>query len=199
MAIFGEQENLMVFFGLDGVQRLGIFRWLLITMAILLTVVCLIPYPIQEYIYKDDPLEFFFPVPSRPLSPPIITFYVPSSIFSLAQDHNRNFAFTAVISPDDGQMSPGIVLTPRLTLSGDFVCVVCAWIITLFGSVKLMRRNNCVGQFISAFLILFTLLQTATALYNVLFSNQWIFKIMGSSWQKAYDMDIDLVKEIEYE
>ncbi|CAG8434871.1 764_t:CDS:2 [Diversispora eburnea] len=124
---------------------------------------------------------------------------VPTSILSFAQNYNRNFSFTAIISPEDKQISPGIVLTPNLTLNGDFVCVLCAWIITLFGAFNFMRRNNCIGQFVSAFLIIFTILQTLTAIYNVVFSNQWIFKILGGSWQRAYNVDIELVREIEDE
>ncbi|RHZ78262.1 hypothetical protein Glove_166g206 [Diversispora epigaea] len=162
MAIFGQQENLIVFFGLDGVQKLGLFRWLLVVMAIFLTV-------------------------------------IPTSILSLAQNQNRNFSFTAIISPEDKQISPGIVLTPNLTLNGDFVCVLCAWIIALFGAFNFMRRNNCIGQFVSAFLIIFTILQTLTAIYNVVFSNQWIFKTLGGSWQRAYKLDIELIREIEDE
>lgn len=74
---------------------------------------------------------------------------IPTSILSLAQNRNRSLAFTAVISPEDGQALPGMVLTPHLTLNGDFVCVICAWMIALFGVFNFMRKNNAVGQFVS--------------------------------------------------
>ncbi|CAG8551138.1 4570_t:CDS:2 [Dentiscutata erythropus] len=162
MSIFGKQINFIVFFGLDGSQRLELFKWLLVTMAIFLTA-------------------------------------IPTSILSLAQNRNRSLAFTAVISPEDSQALPGIVLTPHLTLNGEFVCVMCAWMITLFGVFNFMRKNNIVGQFFSMFLIAFTVIQTVTAAYNVLFSNSWIFKILSGSLQKAYNLDPDLIKEFEYE
>ncbi|CAG8714533.1 9064_t:CDS:2, partial [Dentiscutata heterogama] len=162
MAIFGKQINFIVFFGLDGSQRLELFKWLLVTMAIFLTA-------------------------------------IPTSILSLVQNRNRSLAFTAVISPEDSQTLPGIVLTPHLTLNGEFVCVMCAWMITLFGVFNFMRKNNVVGQFISMFLIAFTVIQTVTAAYNVLFSSSWILKILSGSLQKAYNLDPDLIKELEYE
>lgn len=124
---------------------------------------------------------------------------IPTSILSLAQNRNRSLAFTAVISPEDGQALPGMVLTPHLTLNGDFVCVICAWMIALFGVFNFMRKNNAVGQFTSMFLIAFTVIQTVTAAYNVVFSNSWIFKILSGSLQKAYNLDPDLIKEFEYE
>ncbi|CAG8597422.1 11259_t:CDS:1, partial [Racocetra fulgida] len=49
------------------------------------------------------------------------------------------------------------------------------------------------------FLIAFTVIQTVTAAYNVLFSNSWILKILNGSLQKAYNLDPDLIKEFEYE
>ncbi|CAG8770475.1 13502_t:CDS:2, partial [Cetraspora pellucida] len=97
---------------------------------------------------------------------------IPTSILSLAQNRNRSLTFTAVISPEDSQVLPGIVLTPHLTLNSDFV---------------------------SMFLIAFTVIQTVTAAYDVLFSNSWILKILNGSLQKAYNLDPDLIKEFEYE
>ncbi|CAG8802336.1 1070_t:CDS:2, partial [Gigaspora rosea] len=51
---------------------------------------------------------------------------------------------------------------------------------------------------ISMFLIAFTVIQTVTAAYNVVFSNSWIFKILSGSLQKAYNLDPDLIKDVEF-
>jgi len=115
--------------------------------------------------------------------------------------------FTTIISQEIPQekiingntLGSGIVLIPNLTLSGNFVCALCAWIIALIGIFGFLRKNNLVGQFISIILITFTLLQTISAIYTVIFSDQWIFDILNGSWQKAFLLDSDLIKEIQYE
>jgi hypothetical protein len=33
----------------------------------------------------------------------------------------------------------------------------------------------------------------------VIFNDQWIFEILSGSWQKAYLLDPELIKEIQYE
>jgi hypothetical protein len=77
------------------------------------------------------------------------------------QQNQNGVTFTTIISqeiPQDkiiyGNTSgSGVVLIPNLTLSGNFVCVICAWIIALIGIFGFFRKNNLVGQFVS-FLIL---------------------------------------------
>ncbi|RIA83992.1 hypothetical protein C1645_821195 [Glomus cerebriforme] len=169
MAILGYQDNLSRM----SVQNLALFKYFLIPFAIFLTV-------------------------------------VPAGILSLTQQHQQNqnvVTFTTIISQEfpqekfiNGDTSgSGVVLTPNLTLSGDFVCVICAWIIALIGIFGFLRNNNLVGQFVSVFLIAFTVLQTFSAISNVIFSDQWIFDILNGSWQKTYLYDSDLIKEIQYE
>ncbi|CAI2184121.1 18691_t:CDS:2 [Funneliformis geosporum] len=107
---------------------------------------------------------------------------VPTGILSLTQQYQQNqnvVTFTTIISSREelfqekiGDTSGGIVLIPNLTLSGDFI---------------------------SAFLIVFTGLQILSAIHSVVFIDQWIFEILSGSWQKAYLFDSELIKEIQYE
>ncbi|CAI2184047.1 19301_t:CDS:2 [Funneliformis geosporum] len=171
MAIFGYQNNFSSI-NVQNLQKFALFRYFLIPFAIFLTV-------------------------------------VPTGILSLTQQYQQNqnvVTFTTIISSREelfqekiGDTSGGIVLIPNLTLSGDFVCVLCAWIISLIGIFDFLRKNNLVGQFISAFLIVFTGLQILSAIHSVVFIDQWIFEILSGSWQKAYLFDSELIKEIQYE
>ncbi|CAG8626452.1 9872_t:CDS:2, partial [Funneliformis mosseae] len=155
----------------ENLQKFALFRYFLIPFAIFLTV-------------------------------------VPTGILSLTQQYqqNQSVTYTTIISPREelfqeniGDTLGGIVLIPNLTLSGDFVCVICAWIISMIGIFDFLRKNNLVGQFISAFLIVFTVLQFLSAIHSVVYIDQWIFEILSGSWQKAYLFDSELIREIQYE
>ncbi|GBB86293.1 hypothetical protein RclHR1_12710003 [Rhizophagus clarus] len=172
MAILGYQDNLNRM-NVENLQNFILFRYFLIPFAIFLTV-------------------------------------VPAGILSLTQQYQQNqnvVTFTTIISQEIPQekitygntFGSGVVLIPNLILSGNFACVICAWIIALIGIFGYLRKINLVGQFISIFLITFTILQTFSAIYTVIFSDQWIFEILNGSWQKTYLLDSELIKEIQYE
>ncbi|RGB43573.1 hypothetical protein C1646_661314 [Rhizophagus diaphanus] len=172
MAILEYQNNLSRM-NMENLRNFVLFRYFLIPFAIFLTV-------------------------------------VPAGILSLTQQYQQNqnvVTFTTIISQEIPQekftngitFGSGVILIPSLTLSGNFVCVICAWIIALIGIFGFLRKNNLFGQFISILLITFTILQTISAIYTVIFNDQWIFEILSGSWQKAYLLDSELIKEIQYE
>jgi len=92
---------------------------------------------------------------------------------------------------DQNKVSPGVVLTPTLGLSGELVITVCIWIIAFSG---LIGKGRTIGQFMSIFLMVFV-----GACVTVLNNRHWISKSLSLSWQRDYERSANLIEEIQYE
>ncbi|CAG8449065.1 6170_t:CDS:2 [Ambispora leptoticha] len=144
-------------------DQLPLFRWLLVPLAVFLT---LIPSVILSQAKNPNKL-------------------VPSSI--------------ATKISTNAKIPAGIVLTPSLSFNGDDVFVACIWVITMLGISGLVRQKKIFGQFLAAFLIAFTALQTFLAFCGVFTNNRAIASSLNGAWQRAYENNKDLLKEIQYE
>ncbi|CAG8503560.1 2500_t:CDS:2 [Ambispora gerdemannii] len=143
---------------------------------------------------KNDQLPLF-----RWLLFPLAIFLtsIPSIFLSQAKNPNKLVPSSiATKISTNAKIPAGIVLTPSLSFNGggDDVLVTCIWVITMLGVSGLVREKK-----FFAFLIAFTALQTFLAFCGVFSNNRAIASSLNGAWQRAYENNKDLLKEIQYE